>query len=711
MRPTSSLLPLFAACACATSTEATDPERAAWGIAAAIEAGDFSRARAKVTDLWRADELRGVRRALAAGDLRGAWGHARRARDLAPADPDARRTAGEVAALLLTDVMGEGRALLEAGDPHGAMAVLDEGLELNAEAGELRFLRGVSALRMGLAAGDPFFFADARTEFLAAAESGRVPAAWAGAGRAAYLAHFDGGDPALLEQALAYARRGQAEVSASGADAALLDPPPVRSWAEIVSFAYTSARQDGTDAARVAELFAWSIEALESLVGEVPEEPWAWNQLANLYSWESRDSKARECILRGLALCPESVALHEALVRTARSLGGSEAVSADYASMIERRPRLSLAHWYFGVERLEQALDALQADAAPAGGLFAEAEQAFQSCRGLNESYAEACLGREALCRSGLGWTRANADDLEGARDAFLSMEELFPGGLQWGYPGKLYDGIESLRRVATAYKRRAEDPEIGEDEAVLAASRAAEICRTLHELRPEDPDIANDTGFLNRDAGVALELRAEQLLARCTGLTAGPEPLDDTTRASLRAEAEAQLARAHEHMETSYRAYVSAARLAPEDARVINDTGLILAYYLQRDADRAREYFETAIAVGQARIASGVDEGRDLANLTEAIGDAHQNIGVLLLTLEGDAAGALEWFEKSLAIGPPSVTRPEVKRLYLPACRKVMAGDLSIDLIARASYWNDLEPERVLEKLTAELRLRDALR
>ncbi|MDP6990763.1 MAG: hypothetical protein QF903_14925 [Planctomycetota bacterium] len=711
MRPTSPLLPLLATCACATSSEATDPPGAGEEVAAALEAGDFEGARAAVTRLWQADELGAARRSLAAGDARTAWEHARRARELGAGAGEAGELADEVAALLLVEVLGEGRALLVSGDPPGAMAVLDEGLELDEENGELRFLRGVCALRMGLAEGDPFFFTDAYTEFLAAAGAGPSPAAWAGAGRAAYLAWFDGGDPHLLAEAVAHARRGRAAVDADDADAALLDPSPLRSWAEIASFAYTRSREDGTDAERTAELFAWGLEALESVLGEAPEDPWAWNRIADLYSWEGRDEQARECALNGLVLCPESVALHEALVRTARAVGGSSAVVADYAAMIARRPRLALAHWYFAAERLEQAVVALEADEATAAGLFGEAEEAFRSCRELDETYAEACLGREALCRSGVGWTRANADDLEGARDAFLSMEELFPGGLRWGYPGKLFDGIESLRRVATAYKRRAEDPELPEDEAVLAASRAAEICSTLHELLPEDPDIANDAGFLNRDAGVALELRAEQLLARCSGMTAGPEPLDDAQRTALRAEAEAQLARAHEHMETSYRTYVVAARLAPGDARVINDTGLILAYYLQRDTDRAREYFERAIAVGQERLASGIDEGRALANLTEAVGDAHQNIGVLLLTVHGDAAGAIEWFERSLAIGPPSVTRPEVTRFYLPACRAVAAGEIDIELVATASYWNDLDPQRVLKKLDAELRLRDALR
>ena len=83
-----------------------------------------------VDTTWEADlwgRLRsGARAALADGDMREAWEHAQRSSELDPSDEGSRQLAREIGALLLVDVMEEGRALLVAGDPHGAMAVLDE---------------------------------------------------------------------------------------------------------------------------------------------------------------------------------------------------------------------------------------------------------------------------------------------------------------------------------------------------------------------------------------------------------------------------------------------------------------------------------------------------------------------------------------------------------------------------------------------------------
>lgn len=53
---------------------------------------------------------------------------------------------------------------------------------------------------------------------------------------------------------------------------------------------------------------------------------------------------------------------------------------------------------------------------------------------------------------------------------------------------------------------------------------------------------------------------------------------------------------RARDLMERSWRAYESAAWLSPEDARIVNDAGVILTYYLQRDPETAQRCFERAI-------------------------------------------------------------------------------------------------------------------
>ena len=54
---------------------------------------------------------------------------------------------------------------------------------------------------------------------------------------------------------------------------------------------------------------------------------------------------------------------------------------------------------------------------------------------------------------------------------------------------------------------------------------------------------------------------------------------------------------------ERSYAHYQKAVELSPDDARIVNDCGLMLIYHLNRDFDRARALFDRAIAVGQAQL------------------------------------------------------------------------------------------------------------
>lgn len=52
---------------------------------------------------------------------------------------------------------------------------------------------------------------------------------------------------------------------------------------------------------------------------------------------------------------------------------------------------------------------------------------------------------------------------------------------------------------------------------------------------------------------------------------------------------------------EESYQAYCRCIELAPDNARWVNDTGLILLYHLDRDLDRAQALFERAWELGKA--------------------------------------------------------------------------------------------------------------
>jgi tetratricopeptide (TPR) repeat protein len=201
---------------------------------------------------------------------------------------------------------------------------------------------------------------------------------------------------------------------------------------------------------------------------------------------------------------------------------------------------------------------------------------------------------------------------------------------------------------------------------------RAGKVYDFLHEYEPQDAGWANDSGFFNRDTAVALERKAQAL--------ADQGKIDEANRL---------LDRARELMEKSFRAYVDAARLAPDDVRILNDAGLILTYYLQRDVERARSYLKRAEELGEKQLpelernAAAPDLSPDerearkkrLEVVETALGDAYQNLGVLALTLNGDPKTARMWLEKSLATGQDAREEISGKGGYLEQCDDALAG------------------------------------
>lgn len=671
---------------------------------AAIDAGDFERALALVSELLVAQRVERSLAELEAGRPESAWRGLQAALAVAPKDPAALALRSRLAGELLARWVEEARARLAAGEPRDAMLPLDDAVAIAPEDPLVHFLRGECLLRMGIADGNRFAFDDARRHFLEAARGDALPEAWSGAARALYQLYFASGQRADFDRALELARRGAQEIPEQSELAKLLGAPPRRTLAEIAFYAYTLSKSAGEEAPAVAERFEESREAYEALIGRAPEDPWAWRGLANLFLWEGRSEEARELLLRALEIAPAEPGLHEMLAQVARSRGGSQEAAALYASWVEAHPELSLGHWWLAVETLEAALQRLAAGDHEIEEELERARASFVRCRELAPEHDEVCRGYQAICRNGIGWSRYHRQDLEGARAAFLAMEEELAGGLTWQYPGRLPSGLESLRLVVAAYMQRANDEEAPLSTRNRALERAAEIGVALHRYDPENADLANDCGFLNRDAGVALQQEAETVLLRAEKLAEGSAE----EAALARAEAEALLRRARAAMEESYGAYLRAAELSPQDARVQNDTGLILTYYLQRDLERAEHYLRLAIELGNARLAAGISDPEQLAAVTEAVGDAHQNLGVLLLTLRADAAGAREWFQRSLASG--STPRPQVELFYLPLCEKVIAGEVDVGTVQRSTYWADLAPERVLERIRADQELRRVL-
>jgi tetratricopeptide (TPR) repeat protein len=576
----------------------------------------------------------------------------------------------------------EAATLLAAGDPYQALALLDEVHVVAPDDANAWYLRGKAALAaagLGQSAAD--FYLDAQSAFERAASLGHGPDALLGASRAARMNL----EP---ERALELAREALALVEQS-------DPPPQLeqplegTLIEALFGLYVARRQAGEDA---PELYAETEERLTAMTRGGREDSygdlWAWTQLANLYQWGGQADLASQAQERAVAITPDDAAAHARLVDLARAAGGSEAVLAAYERFEAAHPDSALAAWYRGVETFNLAVAALHGDEESVA-LFETAEALLVRCRRLEPSLESSCKGYEVMCRNGVGWARYGQGDLEGAKAAFLSMEEVFPGGIDWQIEGSLMSGVAGLQFVADKYAQRAP----GEFD-LEGKPEAAAVFDLLHELRPADPDFANNAGLFNRDVCVILELEAGARLERADGWgwerNSGEDvPIEEARyervrvevspeeAETLRAEAATLRAQASEHAQKSYHAYQAAARLSPDDVRVVNDAALVMVYHIRRDVDEMEGLLTRAIGMGAEQITDPELSPEELDALLEAWGDAHQNLGLVYLTLKDDPATARTWFERAFEIGPrPRVDRAWIEQRALPACDKAVAGE-----------------------------------
>jgi len=621
---------------------------------------------------------------------------------------DHRRALELVQGLAFQAALGRMRAALDGGDPRDALAPGDEALGLRPDDSEALYLRALAAFRVA-DAGDPqagFFYGDARAGFEAAARRGHgVDAAFLAA-RAAYMA---GDAPGALD----LARQGMRWLD--GAEGRAVELPleltPERIWSDAAFGAYTAAVQAGEGDA--AALFAETEDALGRLAAEHPTDPRALEQLANLSLWAGRKAEAIGHLEAAVALAPETESAHNALVRELRaeayaaSIEASgapaeappadapaaqreayaaaqaaavraqrDAVIAYYDAFQIQNPQIALGFWYGAAERFERALEDYERGSLQAAE-FHRAERDYRRCRELNDAYEETCRGWEVIARLGGAWSRFWGGDLAGATEAFWSTEEVLEGGLDWQYEGRLASALVGLATVAGKYAERTDD--------VDALTTAAGIGDALFARRPENANLANNAGFLNRDAAV---LYAQQASAK---RLAAQRAATDGERETLRAEAKQLRERAQQIMERSWAAYQVAARLAPDDVRVVNDTGLVMAYYLRTDKAAARHYFVRAVDLGQAQIENLERRGEDVPeDLRIAYGDAHQNLGILALTFENDLVSARSWFEKALQVAPDP--RPELEEVMPALEASIAAGAWTDELRAfeRMMIWKD---------------------
>ena len=566
--------------------------------------------------------------------------------------------------LEVQSVLARASEQLGSGEARAALVPLDRGIKLQPDNVRLLELRADAA--MAAAAGDSkpqFFYEDALRYYKRAAQAGfRSSGGKAGprvlnwtlrASQAARLVPKPDEARSLAQKAM------EVQQSLEEEGVALLPgtPPLHRVRAEASFDNYRAAKGEGKEGL-ATDLFTETEAGLERALAERPEDPWALQQLSNLYLWEGRATDARTAMERAVELSPDDEATHQAAFRMVwERFGAAEAIT--YAEGLRQRaPDSPFGHWYGGSAELYSALEAFLAqDSVRDEEAFRRAEAHFARCREVEASYGVNCLNHEATARTAIGWCRYNEGDMAGAEEAFFSAGELFEGGLQTSVDARLPDAVAGLSFVAAKHAENPRD--------VSGQESAASIAWRVHEAIPDDANLANNAGFFNRDAAVLRHALSHQARTR------GVDQDDQAERERLAASSREWRDQAQMLIQRSWEAYERAAALAPDDVRIVNDAGLIMTYYLRTDAERARELLLQSIAAGEEQRAWSDPE----SDLNEAWGDAHQNLAVLYLTWLDDPALAKKHMAKALEVGPASRER---LRGMLEFCDQRIAGEVT---------------------------------
>ncbi len=235
----------------------------------------------------------------------------------------------------------------------------------------------------------------------------------------------------------------------------------------------------------------------------------------------------------------------------------------------------------------------------------------FEASKQANAGFAESCDVWIALCKGQRGYLQLANDDLAGAKDSFLDALSSRPDVAE----SDLGSGSTIRRGVLLVADRYYQQRDL---------ATTCEVYAVAGEALPEDVQIANNHGLMARDYGNQLERR------------------EGDAEAAMR------------YYEASYAAYTRAQQNSPEDVRLSNDRALILVYHLKRELDTARELLENSIEMGNRQLKENPPEDPDeLQNLSEAVGDAYENLGLFHIEFSKDYAKAREVLEKSFDYHP----------------------------------------------------------
>ena len=330
---------------------------------------------------------------------------------------------------------------------------------------------------------------------------------------------------------------------------------------------------------------------------------------ASLEEWMGQPDLALLELENGINSAPTDSELHLALQELYARLDQLPAMCGFYSRLGKQTTDTPALLWYQGRAEVMLA-DSLRQKGAfqKAADTYQVARDCFGQYRATQPAHADAAAEWLAILDLAMARTLVDIGDLEGAQEHLFACDAIGADKLLGG------DGSEPLRdSFGNSYANTA--AVIGQALAQTGDDRLRNTLsfhETLLQRHPETWGWAyNNAGLAARDLGVQIEHATST----------------DDAAAQQQAHATAMAL-----WERSYGYYEIAARLSPDDPRIVNDTGLMLLYHLDRDLDRAHELFVRAIAVGQPQLdqlpADAKAEDRNF--LEEAVGDAYQNLAVL---------------------------------------------------------------------------------
>jgi len=370
--------------------------------------------------------------------------------------------------------------------------------------------------------------------------------------------------------------------------------------------------------------------------------------LVELLFGQQRDDEAGQALARGLALWPDDTGLHE----QAQAWSGV---------------LLSPEHLLNQLERRVDVFDITDADFA---GIALETISVLQTAMG-KARYAD-----QEYALAGLHFDRASR-----ALQRVRSMPR------QWGQDELDYREADALVNAAYSYMGLALaqwKPDRADETGALAAEACEKALTDALRTIPGHADASeavlwlgeslmkkgDDTAVTHGDVAQMRDLYG-RMAKRFDNAVWWNNFAFWCRETGSAAEGRGELDEAHKLYEASYDAYQHTIALAPDNARYVNDTGLMLLYHLHRDLDVAQELFERAWKLG-ADVCENPFVEDDVHDFNfEAYCDAMLNLSRLHLERE-DLAAADEVMALLLELAPqrPDVrmTEAEIRNARAPA-------------------------------------------